>query len=345
MRRRKILLLLSGEHQTLPYSEVYAILRSEGVEFKEAARYDQVLIIEADEGAERRLERRAAYVMEGGSLVLYSKPSSEELLKACEKTDWSFLGGRSFGVRVSRVKEYWRDVSSVEVEGLVGKAIKEATDSRVDLEEPEVWIKGVITDGGIFLYRQELRTDRRDFSRRRPKTRPFFHPGVLEPKLARVFVNLSRVKMGEKFLDPFCGTGGFLIEAALLGMETYGADLDKRMIKGAAKNLKHYGLDAELLISDARNLPLKMVDAIATDPPYGRGTSTKGESVKNILTQFMREAYGVLKDRGFMCIAAPQEVAIHEVATQAGFKVHELHSMRVHKSLTRTIVVVEKIAG
>lgn len=344
-KRTRILLLLSGEHPSLPYSEVYAVLEGEGVEFVELERCDQVLVVEGDERIGRHLERRAAYVMEGGALILRSKPSVGELLQACSNADWSFLKGRSFGVRISRVKEYWREISSSEVERLVGGAIKDLTDSRVDLESPEVWIRGVITNCGISLYRLDFRTDRNAFVRRRPKSRPFFHPGVLEPKIARVFVNLSRVREGERFLDPFSGTGGFLIEAALLGIHTYGADLDIRMVKGAAKNLRYHGLDADLILGDARNLPFNEVDGIATDPPYGRGTSTKGESVKEILTDFMREAHGVIKEGGFMCIAAPQEVAIQEIAISSGFKLHEMHTMRVHKSLTRSIVVVERVAG
>ncbi|MCX8182521.1 MAG: methyltransferase domain-containing protein [Candidatus Methanomethyliaceae archaeon] len=341
----RILLLLSGEHASLPYSEVYAILASEGAEFIELERHDQVLVVKGDERVVRHLKRRAAYVMEGGAFITWSKPSAEELLQACNYADWSFLKGRSFGVRISRVKDYWKGIASSQVEGLVGGAIKDMTDSRVDLESPDVWIRGVITDGGIFLFRQDFRTDRKAFAKRRPKTRPFFHPGVLEPKIARVFVNLSRVREGERFLDPFCGTGGFLIEAALLGLCTYGVDLDKRMIKGAAKNLRHYGLDAELILGDARRLSFREVDGMSTDPPYGRGTSTKGESVRNILTEFMREAHGIIKDGGFMCIAAPQEIAIQEIAISSGFRVHEMHSMRVHKSLTRSIIVVEKVAG
>lgn len=341
----RILLLLSGEHPSLPYSEVYAIFESEKIEFREVGRSDQVLVVDTERGAWKYLERRAAYTMEGGRLILHLKPSVKELLEGCRRLDWGFLGGRSYGVRISRVKEYWRGLSSVEIEGLVGKVIKEATDSRVDLKMPDLWIRGVISDRGIFLYTLDFKTDRRAFAQRKPKSRPFFHPGVLEPKLARVFVNLSRVREGNVFLDPFCGTGGFLIEAGLIGVRTVGVELDERMILGAAKNLRHYGLDAELILGDARMCPLRRVDGIATDPPYGRGTSTKGRNVGDIIVDFMREAHRVLRDRGWMCIAAPHEIKIEEIAVEIGFRLHEMHTMRVHKSLTRSIMVVEKYAS
>ncbi|MGQ9759306.1 MAG: THUMP domain-containing protein [Candidatus Methanomethylicaceae archaeon] len=343
--REKFLLLLSGEHSSLPYSEVNAILESEGIEFREVERFDQLLVIYTQSDIGRFLGQRAAYVMEGGRLILHASPSLKELQELCRRIDWRFLEGRRFGVRISRVKEYWRALSSVEIERLVGGIIKEVTDARVDLRGPEVWIRGIITDGGVFLYTLDFKTDRRAFARRKPKTRPFFHPGVLEPKLARVFINLSRVRGGDIFLDPFCGTGGFLIEAALMGLRTFGVELDERMILGAARNLRYYGLDVDLILGDARRCPLRKVDGIATDPPYGRGTSTKGESVRDILIEFMEEAYRTLKDGGWMCIAAPHETRIQKIATETGFRVHESHNMRVHKSLTRCIVVVKKYAG
>ncbi|MBM5805164.1 MAG: methyltransferase domain-containing protein [Candidatus Verstraetearchaeota archaeon] len=338
----RLLLLLSGEHPTIPYSEVCAVLQTEGVEFHQVSRHDQVLIIDTEGGAGEAVKGRAAYVMEGGRFILRSEPSELVFERCCGGADWSFLEGRSFGVKVTRVKEYWREMGTQELQGIVGEIVKGETDSRVDLEGAEVWIRGVVTDGGVFLYTLDFQTDRRAFAARRPKTRPYFHPGVLDPKLSRAFVNLSRVKRGEVFLDPFCGTGGFLIEGALVGCRVCGMDLDMRMVPGARRNLRHYGLEADLIHGDARNLPLRTADGMATDPPYGRGTSTRGENVRTILSGFFREAHRVLREGGCLCTAAPIELNPSELVKRAGFKVHEEHSMRVHKSLTRSIVVAER---
>jgi len=338
----RILLLLSGEHPTIPYSEACAVLQTKGVEFDQISRHDQVLIIDGKGGVKDAMMERAAYVMEGGRFILRSEPSELVFERCCGGADWSFLGGRSFGVKVTRVKEYWRGVGTQELQGIVGEIVKGETDSRVDLERPEVWIRGVVTDGGVFLYTLDFQTDRRAFMARRPKTRPYFHPGVLDPKLSRAFVNLSRVKGGEVFLDPFCGTGGFLIEGALVGCRVCGIDLDLRMLPGARRNLRHYGLEADLIHGDARNLPLRRADGMATDPPYGRGTSTRGENVRDILSGFFKDAHHVLKEGGYLCTAAPIELNPSELARKAGFRVHEEHSMRVHKSLTRSIVVAER---
>lgn len=338
-----IAILLSGEHPSIPYSEVYAILNGENIEFIEVNKFDQLMIIEVDERAYEVLKRRGAYIIEGGKLLLRSKPSIESIIKECQKIDWSFLKGKSFGVRVNRVKGFWKEISSMELERILGDIIKKSSDSEVNLRRPDVWIKGIITDGGIFLYEYNFEVDRKAFYSRRPRRRPFFHPGVLDVKLSRAFVNLCRIKEGEKFLDPFCGTGGFLIEAAMMGLETYGIDLDMRMVLGAKRNLNYYGLKAELILGDAKHLPINEVDGIATDPPYGRGTSTKGMDVKKILDEFLDEAYEVLKNGRCMCIAAPKELKIQELAKLKGYEIEEIHEMRVHKSLTRSIIVVKKL--
>jgi tRNA (guanine10-N2)-dimethyltransferase len=339
---RRVLLLLSGEHPTIPYSEALAVLETEGIEFKKVYRGDQVLILDAGNGAGNAIEGRAAFTMEGGRFLFSAKPSMEDMKLKCGTADWSFLEGRSFGVKVTRVREYFREVDTQELQGEIGFSIKKQTGSSVDLRNPDFWIKGVLTDGGFFAFSLEFIRDRKVFSARKPKTRPYFHPGVLDPKIARAFVNLSRVKRGEVFMDPFCGTGGFLIEGALLGCQVCGMDLDMRMIRGAEQNLAHYGLKADLIHGDAKDLPLDWADGIATDPPYGRGTSTMGENIKGILSRFFREGYRILDKGGYLCTAAPLEIDLTALAKEVGFTVREEHRMRVHKSLTRSIIVAER---
>lgn len=68
----------------------------------------------------------------------------------------------------------------------------------------------------------------------RPKRDAFV--GMLPPKLARMMVNLAPIPEG-RLLDPFCGTGVLLQEAALLGLDVYGSDITPKMIDFTAANL------------------------------------------------------------------------------------------------------------
>lgn len=63
--------------------------------------------------------------------------------------------------------------------------------------------------------------------------------GMLPPKLAQILINLcGPLPAGARVLDPFCGTGVVLQEAALMGYAPYGTDLDERMIKYSRENLE-----------------------------------------------------------------------------------------------------------
>lgn len=76
--------------------------------------------------------------------------------------------------------------------------------------------------------------------------------GMLPPKLAQIMINLAGIKQG-RILDPFCGTGVLLQEAARIGLVAYGSDIDQRMVDYSRRNLEHLGLKAELELADARD--------------------------------------------------------------------------------------------
>ncbi len=64
--------------------------------------------------------------------------------------------------------------------------------------------------------------------------------GMLPPKLAQTIINLATTDpkaLDKRVLDPFCGTGVVLQEAALMGYSVYGTDLEERMIRYSRDNL------------------------------------------------------------------------------------------------------------
>ena len=116
---------------------------------------------------------------------------------------------------------------------------------------------------------------------RRATQRPFFKPVSLEPRLARLAVNLACGPLSAgACLDPMTGTGGFTIEAILSGRNARGIDLDEEMILGAQSNLEWAGSDARpFTVGDATNikssLPKETIEdfaGVVLDPPYGRNS-------------------------------------------------------------------------
>ncbi len=63
--------------------------------------------------------------------------------------------------------------------------------------------------------------------------------GMLPPKLAQILINLcGDLAEDSRVLDPFCGTGVVLQEAALMGYRPYGTDINERMVEYSERNLE-----------------------------------------------------------------------------------------------------------
>jgi len=116
---------------------------------------------------------------------------------------------------------------------------------------------------------------------RRASRRPFFKPVSLEPRLARLAVNLACGPLSTgACLDPMTGTGGFTIEAVLSGRGAIGMDLNEEMIQGAKKNLEWAGSQLNPFIQgDATNIKAALTEdesnaftGVVLDPPYGRNS-------------------------------------------------------------------------
>jgi tRNA (guanine10-N2)-dimethyltransferase len=158
-------------------------------------------------------------------------------------------------------------------------------------------------------------------------------------------VNLAQAKAESVLLDPFCGTGTSLIEASFIGCHAVGIDAQRRMIFGTKKNLIFFNISPEgLVISDSRKIPIVSVDAIVTDPPYGRSSSTLKSTTKQLVQDVLMESVRLLGPGKRICIAAPKTLNISTLGRNIGFKHIESHFAYVHQTLTREIAVFEKVA-
>jgi len=340
----KLFFVLSGEHPKLPLGELKAILEAEGVRFKLLLLEGRVALLEAPIEAGFLVCKRAA-MAKLCFMYLFAAEAIDAAEQLAREVDWSFMRARkSFAVRVSKLGPGKPTISTRELERAIGKAVKEVTGIRVDLERPEVVLGGVVQ--GDKLYFGVLLGTREEgaFSNKEFKKRPFLRTAVMKPKLSRVLVNLSRAKRRECFLDPFCGGGSLLIEAKRIGCDpVVGIDADAVMLSGARKNLLHYGMwDVELALGDACSTPLKGASAIACDPPYGRGTLVWHESLASLIEDFVFRASELLSRGSYLCFITPSELDPRDCLDAAGLMLLERYSLRVHGSLTRVIHVARK---
>ncbi|WP_267641619.1 methyltransferase domain-containing protein [Haloarchaeobius amylolyticus] len=188
----------------------------------------------------------------------------------------------------------------------------------------------------------------RDFGDRMPTDKPFFQPGSMDPLLARAVVNIAGAAPGQRLLDPMCGTGGVLVEAGLVGADVVGTDAQAKMVAGATENLSHFLDSADHAIEDpgdwhvcrgdATRLPLRddAIDAVVFDAPYGRQSKIETHALDDLVAGALAEARRVA-DR---CVVVADRSWV-EQARAAGWAVEDTFERRVHRSLTRYVVVLE----
>ncbi len=341
---RRLMFVLSGEHRTLSAAEAMAGIRAEHRAVKLLEQLDQVLVVETQAEPES-LASRLAMSKEICYHICTSGNSEKEIFETVGSSDIVDLipHGKTFAVRVKRIKRSAPATDTIALSKKLAKAIAEEIDFKVDLMHPEIEFLGVLTGEKCAFGITAARVDRGQFTKRRPTSRPAFHPSTLKPILARCMVNLARTPRGGKFLDPFCGVGGILIEAGFVGSNLIGLDIEPDRIEGARKNLEAEGItDFQLMVGDARKLSAMEVDTIVTDPPYGRQSTTGGTELENLYRKSLPSLTGVLKRKGYLCITSPAELNINEVAEEAGLHAIENHEQRVHRSLTRQIRVFKK---
>jgi len=213
---------------------------------------------------------------------------------------------------------------------------------RANLKNPDYLFFGILIGKRLYFGLGIWELDRPAYESREPANRPFFRPGSMKTEFARAIVNLSRIGQNEIFYDPFCGGGGFLIEAATLGANVLGSELDKFAVYGCNQNMKFYKNNYYSVIrSDSRHLPFKEVDAIATDPPYAIQSSTHGENVNNLIYEFLIEARTILKKDAYLVFSSPAKHESELIAEKAGYSIQKILDTRLHKSLTRRIFVLK----
>jgi tRNA (guanine10-N2)-dimethyltransferase len=338
--------LLSGEHETLPASEVQAILEAEGYNYRVLERLTQVLRLEADANSVKAIKFRSALTRICCREIFNCGSQLYEILDSiCSASLEEFMeGGGSFVVRVKRVKSAAPQLSRVELERKLGEQILEkVTKSRVNLTNPQKTFFGVLTDNRFVLGLKIAEVPTKPFSERSPKKRPVFHPTAMHAKLARAMVNLAQPRTGDLILDPFCGTGGILVEAGLIGGCVVGFDAKPHMLRGGLQNLLHFGIEPEgVVVADARHPPLSKVDCVVTDPPYGRSASTLGMSTRKIVEDFLSAVVDVVPRGNRVCMASPKPITLDDVGEEAGFRHVESHFIYVHRSLTREIAVFKR---
>jgi tRNA (guanine10-N2)-dimethyltransferase len=249
----------------------------------------------------------------------------------------------SFQVKVPKGKAPF---SSSELFDSMDRMVREKG-SAVRHREPDQKLF-VIVGERAYIGRITEMSERLSTNSRRGSRMPYNRPIVMDPRLARVLINLSRLPPGSMVIDPFLGPAGLAVEAAHLGIKVLGIEKETEIYHGARVNVQHLGLSDMIDIrnGDSRNLQnlpwmegYDEFDGIITDPPFGRSATTGGSEPGELLNEVLSQVSSFLDKGAPLVLNSHSQDLIEDIS---GFELMETYGFRVHRSMTRHIAVLNK---
>ena len=325
------LLELGGENTDLGKYEAIELLNFEKYSPLLERDYGNVVIISTSKQIKEKIIARLSMTKRISQIIFKSKKKSlKEILKDLHKIE---IGEKSFSIRQIQGKNLKNEETAIQI----GKKI--SIKNKTNLENPEVTVlfyKNI--EFFISLKFKGVDTGYKKCLKHHISYRPYFSPIGIHPRIARAMINLSNCDVNKPLIDPFCGTGGILIEAADMQLSVIGIDLKDKMIEYAKGNLKHYGFKGNLITSDFEKISSLEFGSIVCDPPYGIASTSGGENIRELMIRAIDIFQQSMKKKQRLVVAVSDSSIIkHDRLTQIyKFKWY------IHKSLTRKIIVLEK---
>ncbi|XP_061317353.1 THUMP domain-containing protein 2 isoform X3 [Pezoporus flaviventris] len=196
------------------------------------------------EAGERRVVPDDCQTASETSLEASSKSSGEKAI-ANEQLNFSFRVSCRCSGAVAKV------LTSQEIGRAVGVTLMKQCGWRADLRDPDVEIFLHLNDVhsvvGIPLFRLPL------------ANREYIKTAGLRSTIAWAMASLAEISAGAFVLDPMCGLGTILLEAAKEWPEAcyWGADISDSQLEGAGVNIRTAGLvdKIELLKASVKDIP------------------------------------------------------------------------------------------
>lgn len=336
----KYFVYTSGEYVDVAQAEVNALARLSAL--NKISWTNRIGLIDSPTSPVSFLLERAALVKEAG--IILGEVENWDAIDAGLHDDVlrdSISSKETFSVRVVSLAGMKKVKERQEIESKLGAHIKKITNASVSLNNPESRILVFSFQDDIWVCKSSASQLRNNLRNREPGQKPFFHPSMMNAPLARVMCNLAGVMPGEIVLDPFCGGGGILCEASLIGARTVGIDLNWRLLRGGMKNLAAIGNHHTFIQGDVRTMPIRECDCIVTDPPYGRSSSTRGAYAIHLVDSLLGNVDSIIRRRDeSLCICGSSEMNIQDVVNSYGLKVGQALQIKVHSGLVRDILTI-----
>ncbi|NWX25464.1 THUM2 protein, partial [Notiomystis cincta] len=252
--------------------------------------------------------RAAPERMSSQECWIESKASSESPSKgsgknpaANEKFSFSFRVSCRCSGAIAKI------LTSQEIGRAIGIALVKQCGWRADLRDPDLEIFVHLNDihsvVGIPLFRLPL------------ANREYIKTAGLRSTVAWAMASLAEISAGAFVLDPMCGLGTILLEAAKEWPEAcyWGADISDSQLEGADGNIRTAGLmdKIELLKASVKALPLpsESFDSVISDIPFGKKFKIMNDV--QLLPNILQEMKRVLRVGGTLVLLLSQDLHRH----------------------------------
>lgn len=237
--------------------------------------------------------------------------------------DWREWIDPAEAFRVTTRRYGSHDFTSVDVQRTAGAVIARATGASVDLIEHDRNVRVDVIDDTCLV---ALQLTREPLSHR--FERAYTQRVTLRPNLAYAALRLAGISETTRtLLDPCCGSGTILLEAADLAPNAalLGSDRNPLAVEGARQNLALAGLAQRSRIDEIDLQQLSehhepgSVDLLVTNPPYGRHLG-RGMHFFGFYACLLREADRVLGPEGRLVVFARKYEAFRSACRKSSFR-------------------------
>ena len=327
--------VLSGEHEEMAKTEVEELLTLYNMKPRKISNENRVLVIETNDKINHEIIERLALTKYVGEMVekVEENGEYEKIIEAAKNIE---LDCEKFAVRCHKITKNKNEIPIDKINREIGAII--GVKKIVDLDSPEMEVIVLIGDG-IYLGVSKTKTGYVKCLKHHVNYRPEFYPISLNPRMARAMINVAGIKDDDILLDPFCGTGGILIEGADMNLKIIGQDVDKKMVDASLKNLNYFGFEGTVLEGDISKIrELQKIGVVVTDPPYGQSSSLKGELIDELMNRTIRVVKEILDVGKRLVIVVPKK----DMIPIDGFELKHHFPWYSHKNLTRNVIVLER---
>jgi tRNA G10 N-methylase Trm11 len=253
---------------------------------------------------------RSAYIKACVKIIIHSTDLAD-IYKQLDKLDLSSDGFRVSVIKIPRSLRLDPQTVMHQVGARIG--------GKPDLKNPKAEFVLIATEKDIWLG-EMISESNGTWNEHSQKIHQY--SSSLPTRFARAVVNLVAFP-GDTIIDPCCGSGTILIEAASIGIKAIGCDINPLMAKASAENVKHFNLDVPVAISDARSIKGKF-DAVVTDLPYGKNCPLDDQLCYEILINLRN-----LAPRS--AIVAGTDIS--QLLSQIGYSVKQIISVPKHSMI------------